>query len=135
MLIVLPKENHANKLLIKSRAAVPTELQYADLLIWMDLSQAVAFSCIDALRGQLSHISTPSGKGYRNPVSTGLPKISELLPLGALHTLFQFPQEDQLLTQVTQHGDSGRPYRIIEVSYECLSCHQSSCVAHSSLQR
>lgn len=33
VLIVLPDENYANKLLIKSRVAVPTDLQYADLLI------------------------------------------------------------------------------------------------------
>ena len=55
----------------------------------MDLSQAVAFGRTGALRGQLSRICTSSGKGYGNPVSTGLAGISELPPLGALGTLLQ----------------------------------------------
>jgi hypothetical protein len=41
VLIVLPGENYANIQTIKSRAAIPSELYYADLLISME----VAFGC------------------------------------------------------------------------------------------
>lgn len=44
MLRVLVEKNYANKLLIKSRVATPTELRYAHLLFWVDLSQVVVFS-------------------------------------------------------------------------------------------
>lgn len=72
VLIVLPEENYANKLLIKSRAVVPTE-QYADFLIWMDLSQAVAFGCMDIHSGQLcacAHLPERTrGAGIHVPLS------------------------------------------------------------------
>lgn len=58
-----------NKPLIKSRAAGPIELHYADLLIWMDLLQAVAFAaemlpvasslCICALPGRTTGVWCP----------------------------------------------------------------------------
>ena len=43
-----------NELLIKSRAAVPTELQNEDLLVRMDLNQAVAYGCHGCSQGEIS---------------------------------------------------------------------------------
>lgn len=98
-----------NKLLIRSRAAVPTELHHADLLIGMDFSQAVAFAAQDAGGrgsgdGQLSaHLwSSPEGP-QESGVHSALGGSEHITPTHVGRSLTD-PSD----------GDSGGQYRIFQ---------------------
>lgn len=111
-----------NQPLIKSRAAVPIELHYADLLIWMDLLQAVAFAAEMLPVASSLCICALPGRDYGGLVSTQPLGTSELPPFRSLDILLQLTWEEQLQILVTKHRDSGRQDRIFQRLYGFLNC-------------